>query len=57
MPGMFRRTRMAQVPAAFWMVDDQTFQIVSFRSVADYVFSLLKVAAQPGSGVNFFSSS
>lgn len=53
-PGMFRRTRMAQVPAAFWMVDDQTFQIVCFRSVADYAFALLKVAAQPGSDVGFF---
>ncbi len=53
-PGMFRRTRMAQVPAAFWMVDEETFQIVCFRSVADYVFSLLKVAAQPGSAVRYF---
>ena len=50
-PGMFRRTRMAQVPAAFWMVDDDTFQIVCFRSVGDYVFNLLKVAAQAGSAV------
>lgn len=53
-PGMFRRTRMAQVPAAFWMVDEQTFQIVCFRSVAQYVFDLLSVAAQPGSAVNVF---
>lgn len=48
-PGMFRRTRMAQVPAAFWMVDETTFQIVCFRSQAQYVFDLLTVAAQPGS--------
>ena len=27
-PGMFRRTRMAQVPAAFGMLDDETFLIV-----------------------------
>ncbi len=53
-PGMFRRTRMAQVPAAFWMVDDQTFRIVCFRSVAQYVFDLLKAAAQPGSEVGHF---
>ncbi|MGJ8626669.1 MAG: sarcosine oxidase subunit gamma [Sulfitobacter sp.] len=52
-PGMFRRTRMAQVPAAFWMRDDETFQIICFRSVAQYVFDLLKVAAQPGSEVNY----
>ena len=49
--GMFRRSRMAQVPAAFWMCDEQTFQIICFRSVADYVFELLKGAAQPGSEV------
>lgn len=53
--GMFRRTRMAQVAAAFWMVDAQTFQIVCFRSNGQYVFDLLKVAAQSGSEVNFFS--
>ncbi|MGZ2258500.1 sarcosine oxidase subunit gamma [Roseobacter sp. A03A-229] len=50
-PGMFRRTRMAQVPAAFWMRDDQSFRIVCFRSQAQYVFDLLTVAAQPGSEV------
>lgn len=53
-PGMFRRTRMAQVPAAFWMRDDETFQIICFRSVAQYMFDLLKVAAQPGSEVDHF---
>ncbi len=53
-PGMFRRTRLAQVPAAFWMRDDQTAQIICFRSVAKYVFDLLCMAAQPGSEVNHF---
>jgi len=52
--GMFRRTRLAQVPAAFWMRDDETFQIICFRSVAQYVFDVLKVAAQPGSEVGYF---
>jgi sarcosine oxidase, subunit gamma len=52
-PGIFRRSRMAQVPAAFWMCDEQTFQIICFRSVADYVFELLKVAAQNNSQVGF----
>lgn len=55
-PGMFRRTRMAQVPAAFWMRDDETFQIICFRSVAQYMFDLLKIAAQPGSEVDHFST-
>lgn len=53
-PGTIRRTRMAQVPAAFWMVDDVTFRIVCFRSVAQYMFDLLKIAAQPGSEVGAF---
>ncbi|TMM54243.1 sarcosine oxidase subunit gamma [Sulfitobacter sabulilitoris] len=53
-PGMFRRTRMAQVAAAFWMHDDTTFRIICFRSQARYVFDLLKVAAQPGSEVDYF---
>ena len=50
-PGMFRRTRLAQVPAAFWMRDAETFQIICFRSVGQYVFDVLKMAAQPGSEV------
>jgi sarcosine oxidase subunit gamma len=49
--GMFRRSRMAQVPAAFWLHDADTFQIVCFRSQAQYMFDILKVAAQPGSAV------
>lgn len=55
-PGTFRRTRLAQVPAAFWMRDDQTVQIICFRSVAQYVFDLLSMAAQPGSEVGHFSA-
>ncbi|MEO0747050.1 MAG: sarcosine oxidase subunit gamma family protein [Pseudomonadota bacterium] len=53
-PGQFRRTRMAQVAAAFWMLDEETIRIVCFRSVAEYVFGLLKDAAEPGSEVGFF---
>ncbi len=54
-PGMFRRTRFAQVAAAFWMVDDQTAQIICFRSVAQYLFNTLNMAAQDGSLVGHFS--
>ena len=53
-PGMVRRTRMAQVPAAIWTEDDQSFRVICFRSVARYAFDLLKVAAQPGSGVGVY---
>ncbi len=49
--GMFRRSRMAQVPAAFWMRDEDTFSVVCFRSVAEYMFDLLSIAAQAGSEV------
>ncbi|MCU9838011.1 sarcosine oxidase subunit gamma [Ruegeria sp. WL0004] len=53
-PGDFRRSRLAQVAGAFWMEEDGSFCIICFRSVADYVFKLLKVAAQPGSAVGVF---
>ena len=53
-PGQFRRTRMAQIPAALWMRDADTFHVVCFRSVTDYAFAVLKVAAQPGSEVRHF---
>lgn len=50
-PGMFRRTRIAQVAAAFWMPQENVFHVVCFRSVAQYVFDVLSGAAQPGSEV------
>lgn len=53
-PGMFRRTRMAQVAAAFWMPREDVFQIICFRSNAQYLFEVLGVAAQPGSEVGHF---
>jgi sarcosine oxidase subunit gamma len=54
-PGQFRRTRLAQIPAAIWMQDEGVMQIVCFRSVAQYAFDLLKNAATPGSEVGLFS--
>ncbi len=53
-PGNFRRTRLAQIPAAFWMRDETSFEIVCFRSVARYAFDILKAAATPGSEVGYF---
>lgn len=49
--GQIRRTRMAQVPAAFWIGEDGSITVVCFRSVAQYVFDLLKGAAANGSQV------
>lgn len=52
--GSFRRSRLAQVPAAFWMEEDGSFRVICFRSVAEYLFTLLKTAAQPGSAVGYY---
>jgi len=48
-PGEIRRTRLGQVAAAFWMSGAAAFDLVCFRSVADYVEAWLKTAATPGS--------
>lgn len=48
-PGEIRRTRLGQVAAAFWMSGPEAFDLVCFRSVADYVEVWLKTAATPGS--------
>ena len=53
--GDFRRTRFAQVPAAFWLVDANAFKVVCFRSVAQYMFDLLSTTAQPGSEVGIYN--
>ena len=53
-PGQIRRSRLAQVAGAFWMDDAETFRVVCFRSTADYVFKLLRVASQPGSEVGVY---
>ena len=53
-PGMVRRTRLAQVAAAFWMPAEGQARVVCFRSVGQYMFDLLRTAAAPGSAVNHF---
>jgi len=53
-PGMFRRTRMAQIPAAIWMPDAETVHIVCFRSVAEYTFNLLRDAVAEGGEVHLY---
>ncbi len=52
--GQIRRTRLAQVPAAFWYSSAEQIQVVCSRSVAQFVFGLLKNAAAPNSTVDFF---
>ena len=49
-PGEIRRSRVAQVAAAFWVQDDG-FTLVCFRSVAVYVMDLLAHSAARGSAL------
>ena len=53
-PGNLRRTRLAQVPVAFWLRDGQTAELICFRSVAQYVFDILSHAARPGTSPGHF---
>ena len=46
-PGELRRSRAAQVAAAFWQ-QDNGYTLVCFRSVAGYVMGLLSHSAQSG---------
>lgn len=52
--GTFRRTRAAQIAVAVWAESDDTLRLISFRSVAQYAFDLLKAAARNGSGVGYY---
>ena len=46
--GELRRTRAAQVPAAFWR-QGEGYTLVCFRSVASYVMGILSMSAMTGS--------
>lgn len=46
-PNELRRSRAAQVAAAFW-AEEGGFTLACFRSVAGYVMGLLSVSARPG---------
>lgn len=50
-PTELRRTRLAQVAAAFWLNGNDA-TVVCFASVAQYVFDLLCHAAAPGSEIS-----
>ncbi len=52
--GTLRRTRLAQVPGAFWFEDDETLHLICFRSVAGYVFELLQMSAAPDGAVGYY---
>ena len=46
--GTVRRTRFAQIPAAFWMTSNDSARIICFRSVGQYMFNQLRNSAQAG---------
>lgn len=50
-PGELRRTRAAQVAAAFW-AEEGGYTLVSFRSVAGYVMGILALSATKGAELN-----
>lgn len=52
--GEIRRTRLAQVAAAFWITEAGQAHVICFRSVAHYVFDLLSAAADPAAVVEYF---
>ncbi len=54
-PGTVRRTRMAQIAAAFWLDEAEVFHLVCFRSVGAYAFNLLRTAALPGGEVGVYT--
>lgn len=55
-PGEIRRTRLAQIPAAFWMPDRETLHVLCFRSVARYAFDVLRHAADTPLGIKGWST-
>ncbi|ROU00103.1 sarcosine oxidase subunit gamma [Histidinibacterium lentulum] len=46
--GCLRRTRLAQVAGAIWMAEESRIEAICFRSVTDYVETLLRTAAEAG---------
>ncbi|MGR3572524.1 sarcosine oxidase subunit gamma [Brevirhabdus sp.] len=53
-PGDFRRTRLAQVPAAIAMPAEGTVELICFRSVAQYVMDILRLSASASGRVGYF---
>jgi sarcosine oxidase subunit gamma len=51
--GDIRRTRIGQLPVAFWFDTETTATVVCFRSVGEHIFDWLKTAAQKGTTPDF----
>lgn len=53
--GEMRRTRLGQLPVAFWLSTEKAAYVVCFRSVGEHVFNGLKAAAQKGTAPRYYS--
>ena len=53
-PGEIRRSRLGQVAVAFWLTDEETIELVCFRSVGAFVYKWLCVAAAADSLPEYF---
>lgn len=53
--GELRRTRLGQLPVAFWLSSEKSAFVVCFRSVGEHVFNGLKNAAQKGTSPKYYS--
>ena len=51
--GDFRRSRIGQIQAAFWLTDDSTARIACRRSEAEYLAKWLDAAVKEGSELGF----
>ena len=51
--GDFRRSRIGQIQAAFWLTDDSTARITCRRSEAEYLAKWLDAAVSEGSELGF----
>jgi sarcosine oxidase subunit gamma len=53
--GMIRRTRIGQVSAAFWLRGEDEAQLLCFRSVGDYVETLLTTTVAHASPIGLYT--
>ncbi len=53
--GEMRRTRLGQLPVAFWLSSEKIASVICFRSVGEHVFKGLKTAAQKGAAPDYYA--
>jgi sarcosine oxidase subunit gamma len=53
--GDMRRSRLGQLPVAFWLSSEDKASVICFRSVGEHVFNWLKSAALKGTIPKYYS--